>query len=234
MAKKRQVPGESGAPKVSSDDPLMMGEREASYTEARCPACDSPKAVFRTVGLDVPFFGEILETIFICPACGFKHADTMLPKRSAATEYSIEVRDDADLFVRAVKSSSATVAVPDLGLLWEPGPASLAQVTNVEGLLRKFEDAVRRAMALFDDGATQANARKLIRELHAVIAGRARVKLVMKDPYGNSALLDDRGRVTIRELPEKEAAELVTGEYVIDIEDGRPAGLRKVERKGRG
>ena len=233
MAKKRQVPGKSGAPKVSGDDPLMLGSREASYTEARCPACDSPKAVFRTVGLDVPFFGEILETVFLCPACGFKHADTMLPKRSAATEYSIEVRDDADLFVRAVKSSSATVAVPDLGLLWEPGPASLSQVTNVEGLLRRFEDAVRRAMALYDDKETQANGIKMIAKLDAVIAGNARVTVVMKDPYGNSALLDDRGRVTIRKLPDKEAAELLTGEYVIDIEDGKPAGLRKVDRKGR-
>ncbi len=227
------MPTESGAPKVSSDDPLMLGSREASYTEARCPACDSPKAVFRTVGLDVPFFGEILETVFLCAACGFKHADTMLPKRSAATEYSIEVRDDADLFVRAVKSSSATVAVPDLGLLWEPGPASLSQVTNVEGLLRRFEDAIGRAMTLYNDEETQAKGIGLIAKLDAVIAGNSRVTVILKDPYGNSALLDERGRVAVRELSETEAAELLTGEYVIDIEDGKPTGLRKVETKGR-
>jgi zinc finger protein len=232
MAKERQVPSEAGAPKVSSEDKLMLGSREASYTQARCPACDSPKAVFRTVGLDVPFFGEVLETIFLCAACGFKHADTMLPKRSAPTEYSIEVRDDGDLFVRAVKSSSATVAVPEFGLLWEPGPASESQVTNVEGLLRRFEDALHRAMTLYGDDETQARGAALIEKIEAVIDGRARATVVMRDPYGNSALLDDRGRVTVRELAAKEAAELLTGEYVIDIEDGRPAGLRKVESKG--
>jgi zinc finger protein len=224
----------AGQPRVSSPDPLVLGEGEGAYHEARCPVCEAPKAVLRTVRLDVPYFGEVFETVFMCRSCGFRHADTMLSKRGSPAEYSLKVVDDGDLFVRAVKSSSATVVVPELGLLWEPGPASTAEVTNAEGLLRRFEDAVRRAMTLFEGEETQARGRQLLRQIDAVIAGRKVVTLVLKDPYGNSALLDDRGRVVRRDLSVKEAAELMTGEYVFDMGEGRPTGLRKVAKKGGG
>lgn len=220
---------QSRDPRVSGDEPILSGQGEAMYHESRCPICEAPDAVLRTFALDIPYFGEVFETIFLCSKCGFKHADTMVSKHGAPTEYSIEVRDDADLAVRAVKSSSATVEVPALGLLWEPGPASTAQVTNVEGLLRRFEDAVHRAMSLFESEDNQAKGRQLLRQIDQVIAGRKRVTVFLRDPYGNSALIDDRGRVTRRELAEKEAGELITGEFVIDLDGGKPAGVRRAK-----
>lgn len=216
------------APRVSGDEPLVVGENEAMYHESRCPVCGADHAVLRTIRLDVPYFGEIFETIFLCSRCGFKHADTMMPRRGLPVEYSIRVESEADLFVRAVKSSSATVAVPELGLLWEPGPASLAEVTNVEGLLRRFEDAVRRAMSLFESEETASRGQKLLDDLDAVIEGRAQASVVMKDPYGNSALLDPSGRVTKRDLSPTEASDLVTGEYILDTDGEKPTGVRRV------
>jgi zinc finger protein len=200
------------------------------YHESRCPVCDAEDAVLRTVRLDIPYFGEVFESVFLCARCGFKHADTMVPHRGTPAEFSIRVETEKDLFVRAVKSSSATIEVPELGLLWEPGPASTAEVTNVEGLLRRFEDAVRRAMSLFDEPGATKKGKALLKAIDDVVEGRAAATLVVKDPYGNSALIDEGRRVAKRELSAKEATALATGEYVIDLEGGRPAGLRKVPR----
>jgi zinc finger protein len=215
-------------PRVSSSDPLLLGEGEATYISVRCPSCAAPEATLRTLGLDIPYFGEIIESVFLCARCGFRHTDMMIPRRSTPTEYSIKVEGERDLFVRAVKSCSATVEVPELGLLWEPGPASNAEVTNVEGLLMRFDDAVRRAMALFEGEDNAAKAREILAALADANDGRRVVTVVIRDPYGNSALIDPRGRVTRRELSPKEAEELATGEYVFDLQGGQPVGLRRV------
>jgi len=227
--RKDEAPREAPGVRVSSDEPLVLGEGEANYATARCPVCSADGATLRTFRLDIPYFGEILETVFLCAKCGFKHADTLIPRIQAPVAYSIRVEDEQDLFVRAVKSSSATVEIAELGLLWEPGPASIAEVTNVEGLLRRFEDAVRRGMALFATPQTDARGGEILAALHRAIGGKLAVTLSLKDPYGNSALIDPRGRATSRALTAEEAGDLPTGEYILEFGAGESPSLRRRE-----
>ncbi len=215
------------APRVSDDEPLILGEGEAIYAAARCPTCAGEGATLRTFRLDIPYFGEVLETVFLCTQCGFRHAETLIPRTQAPVEHTIRVEGDGDLFVRVVKSSSATVEVGELGLLWEPGPASVAEVTNVEGLLRRFEDAVHRAMTLFATTETDSRGAELLDALESAIQGKLPLTLSLKDPYGNSALIDPRGRAQSRPLPPEEAELLVTGEYILDLRAGEGPVLRK-------
>jgi zinc finger protein len=188
--------------------------------------------MLRTVRLDVPYFGEIFETIFLCASCGFRHTDTLIPRISEPVEFVVHVEREADLSIRAVKSSSATVAVPELGLLWEPGPASIAQVTNVEGLLRHFDDAVARAIALFGTDDVRRKGERIRAALDDIIESRRSSDLVLKDPYGNSALIDPGGRVRRRTLEAAEASELMTGEYVFEVGQGGAVGLRPAPGPG--
>jgi len=219
-----------GDPQVSSDEPLVLGEGEASYLKVNCPSCSSAAATLRALRLDVPYFGEIIESIFLCADCGFRHTDTLIPRVGQAVEYSLRVDTEQDLFVRAVKSSSATVAVEEMGLLWEPGPASLAEVTNVEGLLRHFESAILSAKALFATDEVHRKGDELLEQLRAVIDGKRACLLSVKDPYGNSALIDPRGKVSRRELAPLEASELATGEYIIELGGEGDFRLRQVDR----
>ncbi len=218
--------------RVSSDEPLVLGEGESNYATARCPVCNGEGATLRTFRLDIPYFGEVLETVFLCRRCGFRHADMLIPQTRAPMEYTIRVEDDGDLFVRAVKSSSATVEVGELGLLWEPGPASVGEVTNVEGLLRRFEDAVQRAMTLFATPEADARGAELLGALERAIDGKLPLTLSLRDPYGNSALIDPRGRVRSRPLSPEEADSLLTGEYIIDLKAGEGPTLRKRDEAG--
>lgn len=227
MSKDPDRPGGGGGPAVSSDEPLADDRPEPSYVPAPCPVCGAADASLRTVALTVPYFGELFESVFLCPACGFRHADTLLPRIQEPTEFTLRIEGERDLFVRAVKSSSATVSLPELGLLWEPGPASVAKVTNVEGLVQHFEEAVARARTLFPEPAAQARADELEGKLAAVREGKQPVTLVVKDPYGNSALIGDTDRIARRTLPPEEASSLATGEYVVESSpDGHPKRLR--------
>jgi zinc finger protein len=200
---------------------------------APCPVCAEPRATLRTIQLDLPYFGEVFETVFMCPACGFRHADTLIPRVGEPTEFTLRVEGERDLFIRVVKSSSATVEVPELGLLWEPGPASEAEVTNVEGLIVHFEDAVGRARVLFPGRDAQERADELSDKLQALRDARGQATLVLKDPYGNSALVGGEGRVRRRVMGAEEASALATGEYILEASSaGRPEQLRRATDHG--
>lgn len=230
MAKRpTKAPGEPVGMRVSGKEPLVLGQGEANYATARCPTCALDGATLRTFRLDLPYFGEVLETVFLCARCGFKHAEMLIPRTQAPVEYTIRVEGDEDLFVRVVKSSSATVEVGELGLLWEPGPASVAEVTNVEGLLRRFQDAVHRAVTLFATPQTDSRGAELLDALERAIDGRLPLTLTLKDPYGNSALIDPRGRVQSRQLAPEEAEALLTGEFILDLKAPEGPSLRKRE-----
>ena len=91
----------------------------------------------------------------------------------------------------------------------EPGPKSEGYVTNVEGMLTRFEGAVKKALQLFEDEQSQANAKKTLAEIQELIKGNGTATLIIDDPFGQSNIVSDD--VVISEIPEDELKELKTG-----------------------
>jgi zinc finger protein len=79
----------------------------------------------------------------------------------------------------------------------------------VEGILTRFEGAVKKALQLFEDEQTQTNAKKTLSEIHELINGNTTATLIIDDPFGQSNIVSDD--VIISEIPEDELKELKTG-----------------------
>ncbi|HLE47972.1 MAG TPA: ZPR1 zinc finger domain-containing protein, partial [Candidatus Thermoplasmatota archaeon] len=109
---------------------------------APCPACQQNTVEYTAAELDVPYFGNILEAVFICSECGFRHSDVIVGTQRAPRRWTYRTRSSADMSIRVVRSTSCTVRVPELGVLIEPGPASDAFVSNIEGLLVRVDAVV--------------------------------------------------------------------------------------------
>ena len=107
------------------------------------------------------------------------------------------------------KIQSATVSIPEIGVKVEPGPKSEGYVTNVEGILTRFEDAVEKALNLFDDDASQENGKKTLNEIKELKKGNGTATLIILDPFGQSNVVSDS--VEISEIPEEELNTLKTG-----------------------
>src|SRR3989304_1311752 len=45
---------------------------------APCPMCGAANLRMRSLSMDIPYFGEALQTTVLCEACGFRHADVLL------------------------------------------------------------------------------------------------------------------------------------------------------------
>src|SRR3990170_4606625 len=87
--------------------------------ESACPMCGAQPLLMRSLRLDIPYFGDALQTTVLCRECGFRHEDVI---------------------ARVVRSSSCTIRIPEVGAVMEPGPQSEAFISNVEGVLGRFRD----------------------------------------------------------------------------------------------
>ncbi len=182
-----------------------------------CPVCGAENGADSIMKeINIPHFGDVLETIIICEKCGFKHSDIIALEQKDPVKFVLKINKDS-LFSRVVRSQSATVSIPEVGIKVEPGPKSEGYVTNVEGIIVRFQEAVDRAINLFCSEESQKNAQIALEKLDALIQGTSEATLIIEDPFGQSNIEDDN--VEIIQLSTEEAKELKTGFTVIENEE---------------
>ena len=189
-----------------------MGEEETTEINEmaiKCPVCAVEGfATSIMKEIEIPHFGKVLETTIQCKKCGFKHSDVIALEHNDPAKYSLKISEET-LSVRVVRSQSATVTIPEIGVKVEPGPKSEGYVTNVEGILTRFEGAVKKAMQLFQDEQSQTNAQNTLEAIEELINGERTATLIIDDPFGQSNIVSDD--VVISEIPEEELQNLKTG-----------------------
>lgn len=186
-----------------------MNENEINEMIIKCPACSvegKAKSIMKEI--EIPHFGKVLETTIQCPECGFKHSDIIALEQNDPAKYVIEINKN-NLSVRVVRSQSATVSIPEIGVKVEPGPKSEGYVTNIEGILTRFEDAVKKALNLFDDEESQINAKNTLSMIEELKKGNGTATLIMLDPFGQSKIVSENAEIL--EIPEEELHSLKTG-----------------------
>jgi zinc finger protein ZPR1 len=188
--------------------------------ETHCPACGRLGLDYAAADLDIPHFPKSLQLIFECPECGFRHTDFMIGTSREPTRYIYDVREPDDVNVRVVRSTSGTVRIPELGILIEPGPASDAYVSNIEGVLVRVESVLTQ---LCRDAETEENRKaceERLAQIHEAREGRLPFTFILEDPFGNSLLVHDKARSEA--IGEAEAAELKTGAYTLEMQERVP------------
>ncbi len=185
--------------------------------DALCPACLGVGLEYTAAQVDLPYLGESLETMLRCEACGYRHTDFVLTAHKAPTRYSYVIKEPNDMMIRVVRSSSGTVRIPELGISIEPGVASEAFVSNIEGILVRVE----RVLDQLGRDAEDEEMKTRILDLQDLMGGLREgrggpVTVVLEDPFGNSAILGDHAQK--ESIPPEEAEALKIGAHVFDIE----------------
>ncbi|RBQ23726.1 hypothetical protein ALNOE001_07990 [Candidatus Methanobinarius endosymbioticus] len=179
-----------------------------------CPVCDGKQtAESETKTSNIPHFGDIFESTLICSACGYKHNDVICLEQKSPVKYTVAINKDS-LGSRVVKSQSATVTIPELGLKVEPGLKSLGYVSNVEGVITRFEDGVKQALIIFDDEESQKNGKVILEQINALVKRGIEATLIIEDPFGHSNIMDINAKKEL--LSEEELKHLKTGFTIIE------------------
>ena len=180
-----------------------------------CPVCGGKKTLRVTSKTDnIPYFGDTFETSVLCEKCGYQSSDSISLEQNDPVKFILKI-DESKLNTRVAKSQTATITIPELGLKVEPGSKSQGYVSNVEGILNRFEDAVLRAIKLeSDDSEAQNNALDIIELITQLKMGKISANLILEDPWGNSLIDDDDAKKIM--LTQEEADKLETGFTTID------------------
>jgi len=151
---------------------------------------------------DVEHFGPVLLTTIICANCSFKHSDVICLNAQEPSSMSASIEDREDLKMPVVRSSNATIQIPELGVLITPGPMAEGFISNVEGVLERVEQATRM---LARNPEKKDRAERFLQRIEEARDGRIKFTLVIKDPLGNSAIVAmDERKIKRRKMTRRE------------------------------
>ena len=155
-----------------------------------CPTCNTEIEYLYTTE-NIPYFSDILIISAICPSCGYKFVDTQMLKHGEPVRYVYRTAKEEDLAVRVMRSMSAAIEIPELGVRIDPGPTCQGFVSNIEGVLDRIVQAIGSAI-IDGDAEERENAHLLLEKIAKVKCGELPVTIILEDPTGNSAIVSDR------------------------------------------
>jgi len=183
-----------------------------SSIEQPCPLCHSEDGLtMLTLSTEIPYFGEHTQITLICDSCGWKHTDFIPSEGLKPGAWTLALDSEENLSARVVRSSSCTIRITELDLEVSPGSSSSGFISNVEGVIKRFEDAIGIVLkgpdGEMDDVMNRAN--ELLEKLERVKSGDSSSKIELLDPRGRSQILHENA--VSRDLTEDESATLQVG-----------------------
>lgn len=196
-----------------------------STLEYPCPICNSEQGLTLSVHTsEIAYFGEHTEMTLVCHQCGWRNTDFIPSEGKKPSAWSLIIDKPELMTTRVVRSSSCTVKIVELGLEVEPGDNATGYISNVEGVLNRFADAIAMIQrSAIRDGEEELekveSCQELIDRIARIKEGRESVELLLLDPNGHSQILHKSATST--ELSEEEIETLAIGPQIpiFDSED---------------
>tara|TARA_B100001250_G_scaffold338286_1_gene305331 strand:+ start:552 stop:1145 length:594 start_codon:yes stop_codon:yes gene_type:complete len=184
-----------------------------STVEQPCPICFSEEGLTMIAHTsEIPYFGEHTQLTILCPSCGWKHTDFIPAEGKKPGAWSLEIDSSEMLSVRIVRSSSCTIRIEKLGLEVDPGGATTGYVSNIEGVLNRFEGAIQLMYRQSIASKEQEIVKKcelLLKKIDLVKSGDLVVEMTLLDPMGHSQIL--HSNAISRDLTNEELENLEVG-----------------------
>ncbi|MFH1331901.1 MAG: ZPR1 zinc finger domain-containing protein, partial [archaeon] len=87
-----------------------------------CPVCHKKTLVLTEEEMDIPYFGKTYLFSMSCNNCKYSKSDVEAEERKEPCRITFTIEKETDMKVRVVKSSEATIKIPQLRMSVESGP----------------------------------------------------------------------------------------------------------------
>jgi len=159
-----------------------------------CPFCNEKTLSLMETSRDIPFFGVCHLFSMDCTNCKYHKADVEAENNTGEpVKYTLDITEEADMKIRVIKSSEATVKIPYIGEI-EPGETANGYVTNVEGIFNRIKNQIEhlRDAADADDEELKTKAKNQIKKMTRIMWGQEKAQFIIEDPSGNSAIVSPK------------------------------------------
>ncbi len=181
----------SGKKEIAKEAESYNKSAEEEIDNELCPICKEKKLILTEREEDIPYFGKVYIFSMTCSGCKFHKADVECIDEKDPIRYTIEVSSDQDMKIRVVKSSQATIKIPHIATI-EPGIAAQGFVTNIEGIINRIKYQLEAVKEDSEDDEAEKKARNMLKKLNRVTWGEEKIKMIIEDPSGNSAIISDK------------------------------------------
>ncbi|MCS7128374.1 MAG: ZPR1 zinc finger domain-containing protein [Desulfurococcaceae archaeon] len=157
--------------------------------EFKCPMCRSMSKCSEYI-YNIPIVGEVILTSCKCYECGFKHIDVRLIEVGEPRKVLLKVTELEDLNSIVIRSSTASIVIPELGVEVTPGPASMGYITTVEGIVL---DALDKTKFICESThPTPSGCSQRIELMEKASRGELPITLILIDPEGVSTIVNKK------------------------------------------
>lgn len=174
---------------------------EGSNFSIQCAFCGS-EAVVQEIVYELPKVGKALLVSVHCAGCGYRRREVVPIEIRKRKRIYYLVESGEDLNAKVVRGNAASIEVPELGISVTPGAAATLTVTNVEGLLRMFQDAAKSIEVL------EKKETPFVNQLEDIIKNGGHFTLIIDDPMGISSIEPPSDRCKLKLLIEEVEGEL--------------------------
>jgi len=148
-------------------------------------------------------FGSAYLLSAVCRNCGFKHTDVVEVKpHQDPLRITVIVEEPDDINHLVVRSSYATIKMPELGVTITPGPYAQGVISTIEGFLHRAKEIVEFLASSKLDEEQMERCLETLDKLAAAIEGKLKFTFIIEDPSGLSTVVPKCGRTAkiIKEL----------------------------------
>ncbi len=185
-----------------------MASKTFRLPDQPCPTCRKNSLQLTESVENVDYFGPVLLTTISCSTCGYRDTDVALTSVKEPSVMRAQIASDEDLTMKIVKSSSATIRVPELGVTITPRTSAQGFITNVEGILDRIQEVLEGIVPSLSQ-KRRRRARSVLAKLKKAREGKLSFVVELKDPLGNSAIIgSDMAKIKTRPLSGRELEKL--------------------------
>lgn len=170
-----------------------------------CPICHNKTLTLTEDLTDVPYFGKVFLFSMYCSSCKYKQSDVEAEKPNDPSKITFTIKKEDDLKVRVIKSSNATIKIPQMKMEVTPGPASHGYISNIEGVLSRFEKIIENQRDSEEELELKKKAKNLLKKLRKVKCGDQELKIIIEDPTGNSAIISEETKIEKLKISAKQS-----------------------------
>jgi len=169
----------------------------------QCPVCKKGKISIKKTIYDLPDSDKMLIIKFECDNCNYSNNDIIpLTTNFAPGIIVLNITNEQDLNSKIYRSPIAKLEIPELELAVEPGPNANFYYTNVEGILLRFEDAVRIYKKNLEKNDSQLNEiDELLKNIQKALKGDFNFTIKISDTGGGSYIIPhDKSKYSFRPM----------------------------------